>query len=345
MENENFKAYAPEDKERFYRFSTLGYSIGRINNYVYHLEHARGENSWFTNPHMAHNNEVWACLSSMCKQELEEYYSNQDYLKNIMDKNKSAYKLKNFGPVYCINLDGQPERWKYMESQFKYWQLTDYTRISAYDGREDDLSDIIKGRYPENMSSGEIGCTTSHLKAIKHFLDTSDAPYAVIMEDDCNIDIARYWNFTWVDFIARAPYAWDVIQLAIICTGDIIVPVHTRFVNDFSTACYVITRHHAEKLIRNHVRGDKYKLDNGVKPRPVADDLIYNSGCTYATPILLYKIELGSSIHPDHIETFHRNSHDGILNFWKQNGAQLSVDDITNLNPYLGRISEPGKAQ
>ena len=43
MENENFKAYAPEDKERFYRFSTLGYSIGRINNYVYHLEHARGE--------------------------------------------------------------------------------------------------------------------------------------------------------------------------------------------------------------------------------------------------------------------------------------------------------------
>ena len=262
-----------------------------------------------------------------------------------MDKNKSAYKLKNFGPVYCINLDGQPERWKYMESQFKYWQLTDYTRISAYDGREDDLSDIIKGRYPENMSSGEIGCTTSHLKAIKHFLDTSDAPYAVIMEDDCNIDIARYWNFTWVDFIARAPYAWDVIQLAIICTGDIIVPVHTRFVNDFSTACYVITRHHAEKLIRNHVRGDKYKLDNGVKPRPVADDLIYNSGCTYATPILLYKIELGSSIHPDHIETFHRNSHDGILNFWKQNGAQLSVDDITNLNPYLGRISEPGKAQ
>ena len=36
-----------------------------------------------------------------------------------------------------------------MESQFKYWQLTDYTRISAYDGREDDLSDIIKGRYPE----------------------------------------------------------------------------------------------------------------------------------------------------------------------------------------------------
>ena len=27
-----------------------------------------------------------------------------------MDKNKSAFKLKNIGPIYYINLDGQPER-------------------------------------------------------------------------------------------------------------------------------------------------------------------------------------------------------------------------------------------
>ena len=88
----------------------------------------------------------------------------------MMDKNKSAYKLKNFGPVYYLNLDGQPERKEYMESQFDYWEITDYTRISAYDGRDDDLSDIIKGRYPSDMTSGEIGCTTSHLKAIKHWM-------------------------------------------------------------------------------------------------------------------------------------------------------------------------------
>ncbi len=38
MENENFRAYAPEDKERFYRFNTLGYNVGRIDNFIYHLE-------------------------------------------------------------------------------------------------------------------------------------------------------------------------------------------------------------------------------------------------------------------------------------------------------------------
>lgn len=261
-----------------------------------------------------------------------------------MDKNKSIYKLKNFGPIYYLNLDDQPERRQYMEDQFKYWELENYTRISAYDGREDDLSDILTGRYPEMMSSGEIGCTASHLKAIKHWYETSDSPYAIIMEDDCNIDIARYWNFTWEDFISRVPYCWDVIQLAIICTGDIHVPIHTRFVNDFSTACYVITRHHAEKLIKHHIRGNKYKLDNGVKPRPVADDLIYNSGITYAVPLLLYKIELGSAIHPEHVDIFHRQSHDGILNFWQQAGAQLTLEQITNFDPYLGRITENSAA-
>jgi GR25 family glycosyltransferase involved in LPS biosynthesis len=239
-----------------------------------------------------------------------------------------------------LNLDGQPERREYMEKQFEYWEIENYERISAYDGRGDDLSDIIKGRYPDNMTSGEIGCVTSHLKAIKHWYETSDTPYAIIMEDDCSLETVKYWNFDWQDFIRRAPYAWDVIQLAIICTGDIVVPIHNRFVNDFSTACYVITRHHAEKLIKQHIRGNKYKLDNGVKPRAVADDLIYNSGVTYATPLLLYRISLGSSIHPEHVDAFHKNSYEGISNFWKTTGCQLPVEKITEYNPYYGRVTE-----
>ena len=86
------------------------------------------------------------------------------------DKNKSAFKLKGMGPIYYLNLDEQPERREYMEAQFKYWDIDNYERISAYDGREDDLSDILTGKYPEMMLTGEIGCTTSHLKALKHYL-------------------------------------------------------------------------------------------------------------------------------------------------------------------------------
>ena len=163
------------------------------------------------------------------------------------------------------------------------------------------------------------------------------------MEDDCNLDTVQFWNFNWNDFVAHLPYDYDVVQLAIICTGDIHVKLHRRFVNDFSTACYMITRHHAAKLLKYHVKGvDKYRLDNGVKPRPVADDLIYNSGATFSTPILLYRLELGSSIHPEHIDSFHRASHDGILNWWQQQGATLDVKTLTDYDPYLGKVSNPG---
>ncbi len=88
MENENFKAYAPEDKERFYRFTTLDYNVGRINDYVYHLEHARGENSWFSNPYMTSNMEEWEKIQKMNKEQLLEYYSQQDYLNkyNLLEK-------------------------------------------------------------------------------------------------------------------------------------------------------------------------------------------------------------------------------------------------------------------
>ena len=80
MENENFKAYAPEDKERFYRFNILGYNIGRIDDSIYHLEHTRGENSWFSNPHMSSNMGEWEKIQSMDKKTLVEYYSAQQYL-------------------------------------------------------------------------------------------------------------------------------------------------------------------------------------------------------------------------------------------------------------------------
>jgi len=84
LENENFKAYAPEDKERFYRFTTMGYNVGRINDYVYHLEHARGQNSWFTNPHMNENMSEWEKIQTMNKEQLVDYYSKQEYLKKYV---------------------------------------------------------------------------------------------------------------------------------------------------------------------------------------------------------------------------------------------------------------------
>jgi len=254
------------------------------------------------------------------------------------DKNKAAFKLKNFGPLYYINLDGQPERDAAMQSMCKYWELNP-TRISAFDGRNSSLNHILEGSHDIGISSGEVGCVTSHLKAIKQWYETTDTPYAIFAEDDVSFDTARFWKFTWDEFVEKLPYDWDVVQLAIINPGVVYASMHARWVNDFSTACFMITRHHAKKLIDHHCVGDKFRLDQGVKPRPVADDLIYNCGRTNAIPLFHYKIELGSSIHPEHIEVFHKGSHQGILDHWREQLAQMEdQSQLFNYDPYLGRI-------
>ena len=254
------------------------------------------------------------------------------------DKNKAAHKLKNFGPLYYINLDGQPERDAAMQSMCKYWELNP-TRISAFDGRNSSLNHILEGSHDIGISSGEVGCVTSHLKAIKQWYETTDTPYAIFAEDDVSFDTARFWKFTWDEFVEKLPYDWDVVQLAIINPGVVYASMHARWVNDFSTACFMVTRHHAKKLIDHHCVGDKFRLDQGVKPRPVADDLIYNCGRTYAIPLFHYKIEMGSSIHPEHIEVFHKGSHQGILNHWKEQLSQMEdQSQLFNYDPYLGRI-------
>ena len=118
------------------------------------------------------------------------------------DTNKAAFKLKGLPPIYYLNLDEQPERKEYMEDQFKYWEIEDYTRISAYDGRDGrDLGEILKGKYPDGMSSGEVGCVTSHLKALKHVLENADSPCALLLEDDRDISTVAHWELSWKDFV------------------------------------------------------------------------------------------------------------------------------------------------
>jgi hypothetical protein len=88
MENENFKGSSPEDKERYFRFTTLGYNVKRLDKFIYHLEHSRGRNSWPAsisgNPYMNQNFELWNAIQKMNKEQIGEYYSNQEYLKKYL---------------------------------------------------------------------------------------------------------------------------------------------------------------------------------------------------------------------------------------------------------------------
>ena len=80
MENENFISYGYEDDERYHRFNMCS-DVVRINDTIFHLEHKRSENSWFTNPHIEGNRKEWEKLKFHNKEQLIDYYQNIDYMK------------------------------------------------------------------------------------------------------------------------------------------------------------------------------------------------------------------------------------------------------------------------
>lgn len=81
MMNENFISWGCEDDEFYFRMSTLGNRIARIDDYAYHLEHSRTHNSWFSNPNFNNNYQLWNIIKTFDRKQLIEYYEKQDYLK------------------------------------------------------------------------------------------------------------------------------------------------------------------------------------------------------------------------------------------------------------------------
>jgi hypothetical protein len=82
-ENENFRSYAPEDKERFHRFQVFGYRASHLpaGFNVYHLEHHRGSDSNTNNRYFSDNNSLYENLIRLSGEDLLDTYKNYDYVK------------------------------------------------------------------------------------------------------------------------------------------------------------------------------------------------------------------------------------------------------------------------
>lgn len=79
MENEDFCSYGPEDQEIYHRFVKLGMSVGRVDNFVYHIEHDRTNFSPENSEAYLRNMELYDRIMSMSESELVSYYSSNEY--------------------------------------------------------------------------------------------------------------------------------------------------------------------------------------------------------------------------------------------------------------------------
>lgn len=255
-------------------------------------------------------------------------------IDKVVDSSTIKKKLSGISPFLWINLDTEVNRQNHMNSLFDEYQI-DNTRISAIDARGDnDVSDLLVGKYPDLISQGELGCTMSHLKAIKYFYEETDLDYIIITEDDIVFDTVQYWPFTWKTFMSRSPYDWDVLQCSITSTKNLRANMHPRLINDFCAAFYVISRHHAKKIVKCHIRGNKFKLDQNIKPRAASEEIIYNSGKTYSIPLFTYRYDFESGIHQEHVEVFHKQNVEGLMKFWKNRPPELDTNQLLDYEYY-----------
>ena len=139
------------------------------------------------------------------------FYNYNNYLNNkyfnegieIINKLNSVKKRDetfNYIKKYYINLERSKDRLESIEKEFKDYEIGNYERIEACDGK--DLNSTKKGKFGElefenikdkKATKGELATTCSHLKSIKKAYDDGEE-MAIIMEDDMNFTLMPYWK-------------------------------------------------------------------------------------------------------------------------------------------------------
>lgn len=261
--------------------------------------------------------------------------------------NKCGYqkmnRLNGFGPVYLINLKDHTHRLKNAQKEFKKYNVTNYTVIDAVDGRNNDLSGLILGDYPR-LTPSEIGCVMSHIKALNHWLETSDSEYAIIMEDDFSFDTVQFWQWDWEYVKNNIPKDADIVQLIMIKNDPVTFSLHKKQPYDkranmtysWSTACYLIKRQYAQNIVDLHYSKQKYRLPHHGYKNQAADVILYSLGNAYSMPLFTHILDIDNSINKKH-SAFHVKSKQNIDEWWKENSFKYNKEQFFDLKNGLSK--------
>lgn len=122
--------------------------------------------------------------------------------------------------AFVINMEHAVERYAFLERQLRQAGI-EFSRVDGVDGRKltfpmPGVSEwsyrILHGRY---LSSTEVGCYLSHIKAIDQFLAT-ELDYGLILEDDAllNVNLKDI-----IDAAIEFKDDWDVLRLSTVNSG------------------------------------------------------------------------------------------------------------------------------
>jgi hypothetical protein len=261
-------------------------------------------------------------------------------------------KLKGIPHIYYFNLDSKTNRRDYMESQFKYWGIENYTRISSSKylaSKIDEWVHLIDGlTYNWGKGAAVTANAINHIEAIKCWLESTNDPYMILMEDDYDLSLIEYWHFDWEYLMNNIPYDWDCIQLGYESHVEIKFFLSPKPMSKTYFGPCMINRRYAQKLVDLHYDYDnskfrvKHKVANmqliveGGENSSSVDYFICENGRTYCIPLITTNNDLPSYENDILlIRSHHEISRKLYYDWWQNERDKFTLEDFFTYNkPY-----------
>jgi hypothetical protein len=245
-------------------------------------------------------------------------------------------KFKNFPHIYYVNLDNRIDRKKYMENQFYYWKL-DFTRVSGSKFLASELKEwgheYVVGKV-SGIPAYALGNALTHLEFMKQWINSNDDEYLLLMEDDYDLNLFEYWNFTWEYLMDRLPYDWDCIQLGFESEEFIPFFLHPKLRHSYFGPV-LMRRDYVEKILDLHCSGDKYRFDKTVAidrfnlHSTTVDYFIGHTRKTYSIPLITTNDKSTSTEFSIEITRLHHTkSRCAYYYWWMKEHLNYSLDDF-----------------
>ena len=276
-------------------------------------------------------------LSRSLKTIREKYIKEIDQ-KYILDKNIYNKNLSNT-PIYFINLPKSKERKFFLEKQIRQFNINNFKIIEAVYGKNkksisdntfqvpmDTQKTIYFFNNDENAKDGEIGCTLSHLNAVRQAYNDG-LEHVIICEDDVDLYWIKIWEDTISSIISNAPKGWEYISLSKSCNVDSKNKYLKYSENDcWGTVSQLWNRKGMKKILDKCYKDDKFILNKeweNIHKSITADLYIPGIINSYTYNINLFPTvnneeEMESTIHIDHTFGHIKRSLDNIKNLYKK---------------------------
>ena len=205
--------------------------------------------------------------------------------------------------VYYINMDQSTERRAHMEEQLQHLQCP-HRRVAGHPGRAPHPRGTVQAPH---STDGEVGCTVSHVLAVRAAGDAGLERVLICEDDACfGLTVNVRWK-TLFDNLDRFDPEWEVLSLYD-HESDFRTPelYFRRWPELHCTAAYVLHRRGMVRLldsVRDPDDPHRWLLDEARHGRVVADYLLPRCLRGHAHVVsrsLVYAHWDTSTIHTDH---------------------------------------------